>query len=143
MSLYSAFQFGAAHAIPDAGLADVTDASLNVRVEEEQMLVRVAFKGTILGGGAGDLTVGFTVDGVALPLLSAGQLLAAGEHHLHVEETLALTKGQHVIRLQMNDVATAGHTIDGGVYKCVFSVERVSNDALLGQGVNSKVQLAL
>lgn len=144
MSLYSAIQFGAAVAIPAAGLADVTGASINVRVEEEQMLLRVAFKGTVLAIAPGALTVGFSSDTVALPLLSGGQqLTAAGPWHLCVEETLLLSKGQHVIRLRMNDVATAGHTIDGGVYKCLFTAERMTNDATLGQGVNSKVQLSL
>jgi len=142
MALYSEIQFGAAAAIPTGGLADVVGASMVVRVEEEAMLLRLSFNGTVLATGAGLLDVGFTVDTVALPLLSAAHTTAIGRAHLHVEATLELAKGEHVVRLQMNDAAT-GTTIDGGVYKSVFSATRVSSDATLGQGVNSKVQLSL
>jgi len=140
MSLYSFVEFGAAAAIPAAGLADVVGGSMVVRVEEDQMDLVLRFRGTILGGGAGDLVVGFTVDGVALAKLAGRQLLAAGEHALDVSQRVSLSKGQHLVRLQMDDVASAGHTIDGGPHECRFEAERLSSAATLAHGVDSKVQ---
>lgn len=146
MSLVSFVDFGAAQAIPAAGLATVTNSPLSVRVEEEQMLVVLRFAGSIQSAGAGLLTVGFLVDSVVTPTLpAAGVTLGAATAmtYLNVELPVVLSKGDHKIALQMNDAGSVGHTIDGGDFLCRFSVERRSNDVLLGQGVNSKVQLAL
>jgi hypothetical protein len=146
MSLISYVDFGAAQAIPAAGLATVTNSLLSVRVEEEQMLVVLRFSGSIQSAAAGILSVGFLVDSVAVPTLpAAAHSLGAINtmSYLNVEHAVVLSKGDHKIALQMNDVGTTGATIDGGDFLARFSVERRSNAVTMGQGVNSKVQLAL
>jgi hypothetical protein len=139
MSLYSFVEFGAAAAIPAAGLADVVGGAMSVRVEEEQMDLILSFKGTVLATGPGDVQVGFAVGGVALAKLGGAHALVLGEYHLNVEQRITLTKGDHLVTLQMNDVATIC-TIDGGPHECRFGAERLSSAATLAHGVDSKVQ---
>lgn len=147
MSLYSEYVFptGAAVALPTAGLADVTDASLSVRVEEEEMDLLLCFSGTILQGGAGLLDLQFTVDGTAVTALPvAGHtLLAAGQLALTAcFRVSGLSKGEHVVRLQANDAGGAS-VISSDTHHCVFSAERLSSAATLAHGVGSKVQNSL
>lgn len=142
MSLYSSVSFGA-QALPAAGLAAVTNSQMSVRVEEDQMLLVLNFQGNILGGGAGALTMGFLVDGVAATTLPLMGFTFIGATQLPVNFSLpvALSKGEHKIALTANDVGTAGHTINGAAFDSRFSATRLTNDATLGHGVGSKVQL--
>jgi len=144
MSLYSEIVLGAV-TLPTGGVAVVTGAQMNVRVEEEEMLLILDFQGQVTGVTAELLVMNFEVDGVAasaLPLLShtflTGQLADEAKFSLCVK----LTKGHHVVALTAN-AASGGHTIAGAVVRSAFSATRVSNAATLGQGVNSKVQLSL
>jgi hypothetical protein len=115
---------------------------MSVRVEEEEMYLTLRFQGAILGGGAGGFTMGFSVDGAASPTLQVASHLFVGTErlNLNVMHTIKLSKGEHVVALTANDVATAGHTIDGAVVHSVFSATRSSDDAVLAHGVDSKVQ---
>ena len=143
MSLYSEFQFGAAAPVPTGGLADVAGSSMSVRVEEDEMLLTLAFSGSLLNAAAAVWSGAFAVDGVAASALpvAAGALLAAAPLSVSFEQSVWLTKGDYKVTMQMN--STAATTIDGGTVRSVFTALRDSNSATLGQGVNSKVQLSL
>ena len=144
MSLYSQLPLGSV-VVTAGALSVVPGAQMIVRVEEDEMLLHLNFQGNILGVATAVLLMGFSVDGAAataLPLL--GHTFLAGALQLPVNFTLplALTKGEHTIALT-GGTATAAASVDGAAFDCRFSATRVSNDATLGQGVNSKVQLAL
>jgi len=145
MSLYSEIVIETALALPTGGVAVVTGTQMSVRVEEDEMLLILDFQGQVSGVTAELLVMNFEVDGAAasvLPLLShtflTGQLADEAKFSLCVK----LTKGEHKVALTAN-AASGGHAIEGTTVRCAFSATRVSSDATLGQGVNSKVQLSL
>jgi hypothetical protein len=146
MSLYSEIQFGAAAALPAGGTANVVGGVMSVRVEEDEMDLVLKFQGSVLGGAAGALTMGFAVDSGAgfaanptLPLFSF-TFLATEVYNAEFEVRLSLAKGEHKVALTANDAGSVGHTIDGAVVHSTFSATRVSSAATLAHGVDSKVQ---
>jgi len=148
MSLYSFVQFGDV-TLPTGGAANVTGSQMSVRVEEEQMLLLLRFQGRLTGVTAELVTLNFAVDSGAgfvaasvLPLASHTYLTGQLAHEFHVELPVVLTKGEHKVALLAN-AASGNHQIDGLTVNSRFSATRVSSDATLGQGVNSKVQLSL
>ena len=138
----SEITFGAAAPLPAAGSALVAGSQMSVRVEEEEMYLKLTFQGSVLGGGPGIQTLGFLVDSVAaptLPLLSF-TFLATEAIPVNISHVVKLTKGEHKVGLLGNDPTSAGHTIDGAVVQSVFSATRYTDDATLAHGVDSKVQ---
>ena len=142
MSLVSRIFVTTDLALPAGGMADVAGLSMNVRVEEDEMLLFLEFEGTVKSGGAGVLELDISWNGNTTPTPLAAQTLAASGtfSHWSVSHLVLLAKGQHVIRLRANDVGSQGHTIDGVAYHAHLRVKRESSDATLAHGVDSKVQ---
>lgn len=144
MSLYSFVQLGDV-TLPTGGLALLPGAQINVRVEEEQMLLKLDFQGRLTGVNGEAATLHFYVDGnpaTTLPQYEHTFLTGDLDDNLQISLPLMLTKGHHVVSLWAN-ADSGGHQVDGATVDCRFSATRVSNDAALGQGVNSKVQNVL
>lgn len=148
MSLYSEIVLDTEVSLA-AGAQTVAGTQMNVRVEEEEMLLLLEFQGRLTGVTAELIEMGFTVNSGAgfaspttLPLLAHTFLTGQLEEAVKFSLCVKLTKGHHVVGLTANP-ASVNHDIDGDVVHCVFSATRVSSDATLGQGVNSKVQLSL
>ena len=144
MSLYSEIVLDTEVSLA-SGAQTVVGTQMNVRVEEEEMLLLLEFSGRLTGVNAETIEMGFEVDGAAataLPLFShaylTGQLLFPVSFGVCVK----LTKGQHVVGLTANP-NSGDQDLDGDIVHTVFSATRVSSAATLGQGVNSKVQLSL
>lgn len=131
-------------AIPAGAPAVV--AQFNVRVEEENMVVELLLDGSIVGGAAADIVLAkFQVGtATAVPALPMGVGVAAGPavEHCALKQVVELPKGQHVVKLLLGATA-ADLVLKGATYDCKFACLRTTADATLGQGVNSKVQLAL
>ena len=123
-----------------------TVAQLNVRVEEDSMMTTLALKGAVLGVTGGIVTAKFVVDGgTPIPTLPIGcGNVGAGPATLAVDPsvTVELSKGQHVVAVQLACSGADG-TLKGATYDCKLKVTRLSADATMGQGVNSKVQLSM
>jgi hypothetical protein len=120
-------------------------AQMNVRIEEDEMLTVLQLTGAVVGATAGIVTAQFLVDGVAVNTLPmcCGNVGAAGATlALEPKQTVRLTKGQHAVAVQLANTGGDG-SLKGATYDCKFGVTRLSADATMGQGVNSKVQLSM
>jgi hypothetical protein len=122
----------------------------NFLVEEDGMLTELAVCGTVLGGAAAQiLTFGFYIDGTAaanaqLTLPIGAEVGATPQVSLIRAKVPVqnLSKGHHVVKAYGSSAA-GDAVLKATVYDCRIEANRFSADALLGQGVNSKVQLAI
>ncbi len=131
-------------ALSVGAFADATGAALNFLVEEDEMMVEVGLTGTVLCGGADSLIqFKLMVDGTSVSTLplAANDLVAAKTEYLNIAKTVRLAKGRHVLKLQSN-VSTAA-TLKGATYDALLFAKRLSADAVLAHGVDSKVQLTM
>jgi len=117
---------------------------VNFGVEEEEMLVRFRLQCAVESGADDMLDFGLQLDGALIgggALFRKGIDITAGKTHdgVSFEWFQKVTKGSHVVALFTDQVGGASENIDTVVAPCTFTVERVSNDAVLAHGVDSKV----
>lgn len=140
--MYGFVPITVAQALPVGAAAAVPGAALKFSVEEENMLVELQFTACVSSTAGGDLTFKFQVDGAdvnALPWVATWAALE--KKHVTFKTMATLSKGAHTVKL------LAGAAVDGSILgtttDCRLGVLRLTADATLGQGVNSKVQLAM
>lgn len=144
--MYGFVPITAAQALPAGAAAAVTGGALKFSVEEENMLVEVAFTGCVASTAGGDLTFKFQVDGAdivnpatgiaMLPWIATWQ--AAEKKYVSYKVKTTLSKGAHTLKLFAG--AAVDGTILGTTTDCRLIADRFSADSTMGQGVNSKVQ---
>lgn len=134
----------------NVGLAAL-DARLRLgfRVDEDEMLVRFRFQACVENGAADMLDFGLSLatDGAAPALIGGGalyrQALDATVATTHTGVTFEwyakLPRGSHIVALFADQVLAASENVDTGPAPCLFSAENVTNEAVLGHGVESKV----
>lgn len=144
--MYGHLSLGAI-ACPTGGMADVTGAILRFNVEEDEMLTEVGFQGVIANanGAAQTCDLNLVVDGVnatTLPIAGVQLALTTGKEHVRAAVIVRLTKGHHVLKLQANASVITDVTVAGAAYDCRLFANRVTADAVLAHGVDSKNQVS-
>jgi len=142
--MYGFVPITVAQALPVGAPVAVTGANLKFSVEEDQMLTDLQFCGTVSSTAGGLITFTFLVDGVAyttLPVTIATWAALEAKYVSLKVTAVNLSKGSHKLTLAAG--AAVDGTILGTTTDCRLIANRVSADATMGQGVNSKVQLSM
>lgn len=130
-----------------AVFATVAGLAMSFRVEEEEMVVSLEFQGVVSNdNAAGRVDLDFNVDGTRVSGATAGLMgypsVSSVLAPVHMVRVVRLSKGDHTLALQWK--AAAGvNTLAATTFPAQLVVRRMSHPATLGQGVNSKVQLAV
>jgi len=137
-------------ALGTGGLAALAGNALRLgfSVDEPEMFVRLRFQCALTNGAADEVDFGLqlTTDQGTPALIDGGALFrkglsGAGYTHDGVafEWLGKLPRGKHVLELFADQVGAASESIDTDVMPAALTVERVTNEAVLGHGVESKV----
>lgn len=127
------------------GLA-ATDARLRLafNVDEDEMFVRFYFQCATENGADDLIDYGLQLDGAlvgggALYRKAVAAAPAAATHDgVSFEHIAKVARGRHVVALFSDQVNAASEGIDTGVAPCILVVEKISNEAVLAHGVDSK-----
>ena len=130
-------------ALPTGGIAAIDpQLRLGFSVDEDEMFVRIRFQAALSNGAADEVDFGLALDGA---LIGGGAIFRKGLDALTSHDGVVfewfgkVARGAHVLELQANQVGAASESTDTAVAPAMFSAERVTNEAVLGHGVGSKV----
>lgn len=147
MAIYGAVSSAADFVSASAAFVDVAGLALNFRVEEDEMQVLLNFQGVVSHSAVdGAVHLQFDVDGNPVDAAMAdGQYAATSStadalNHANFSRIVSLSKGHHVLKLQAKTPDGASLTLENATWPGRLSASRLSHDAVLAHGVDSKVQ---